>query len=374
MTNYADYTDVYEQSGFTEEMLIRYTGEDASGVQTLLTKYCASATKKIKDLLEIPHLVPRELHLGTGEDDEFQLGPEDECVYFDEEVEDLIESVKHCYFKRTRMKKPYPRDCDEATEDKDLWDATGYTQPSDETTIVKAGTNSMKFDWSGGAGKARYPDVSNDKYIQYNIDIYEFVFFRVQSDTNDVTVTLRLYNSDGSCNTATYLVSKKGKWYKVMLDIDDDFSGSVNWDDDELYYFEIEVDKACTLYVDNFNFNDEWCFTAPKGTLVIMHKSTDEPPCDGFPFYTTYTYDPFKESVPKTIEEACAQMASVELIDHLIGIREGAIAFEFEGSTLITNIDKETLYARKGSLTARAKENLRSYGYGWSGTVARPYY
>ena len=71
--------------------------------------------------------------------------------------------------------------------------------------------------------------------------------------------------------------------------------------------------------------------------------------------------------VPENIKTACAQFAGIALIDHLLGVREGYQAFEAED--LIPLTDKENLYAKKGSLLARAKENLRSYGYGWHGTV-----
>jgi len=117
IAHYATESDVYLESGIAKEAIKRITDMNDSEVTTLINGFLKSAEAKIKDLLDIPHLVPRELHLGTGEDDEFQLGPEDECLFFDEEVDDLVESVKHCFFGRTRMKRPYPKDCDEQSDD-----------------------------------------------------------------------------------------------------------------------------------------------------------------------------------------------------------------------------------------------------------------
>jgi len=182
---------------------------------------------------------------------------------------------------------------------------------------------------------------------------------------------IRLYDAAGNYNTATYTISKKNHWYLVMLHLDDDFTTTIDWDDEPLYWLEIEVDQACILYFDNACFNDEWAYTAPEGKLVIMRKSANEPPHDGYPFYVTYRYDPFKVTVPENIKNATARLAGVRLIDHLIGVREGAIGFEFEGDTLLPLPDKETLYKRKGSLMALAKQDLAVYGYGWSGTAAK---
>jgi len=368
--SYATETDVFEKSGFPKQAVERITGLNAKEVTDLVNGFLRKGEKSVKDALEIPHVVPHELHIGTGEDDEFDLGPDDEAFYVDYDPIGCLIAIKHCYFGRYRMRKPYPKDCD-LTDDKDLWDATGYVQPANDATNRQAGDYAMTYTFTLGNLKARYPDVTNDKYIDKNIDIFDYMFFRVRSNTAGIVVTIRLYDADDNYNTATYTISKKGHWYRVMLHLDDNFTPVIDWDDNPLFYFEIEVSGACILNVDNLCFNDEWAFTAPSGKLVIMRKSTNEPPYYGRAFYVTYTYDPFKVVVPENIKTATAQLAAIELIDHLIGVREGAVAFEFEAESMIPLPDKETLYARKGSLLARAKENLRGYGYGWSGTVAR---
>jgi len=44
----------------------------------------------------------------------------------------------------------------------------------------------------------------------------------------------------------------------------DDFTGSIIWEDEYLYYLDIYANGACTVYVDNLNFNDEVMWTVPR--------------------------------------------------------------------------------------------------------------
>lgn len=362
---YATENDVYKASGFAKAALLRIIDVEAQELTEMILAWIIEAEGIVKDAVDIPLIKPFERHLGTGEDDELDLGQDDEPFYTGIDVTDCVELVKACFFEGKRKKLPYPKDCDEPTEDYSLWDDTGYTQPTNEQTIKKAGDVSMKFDWSGGAGTGRYPNVTDGYYIDKNIDIFDFMFMRLRSDTASVTVTVRLYDADGNYNEATYIVSKANHWYMAMLDLDEDFTTTIDWDDTNLMYLTISVDKACTLYVDNMNFNDDWCFTAPSGKLVIMRKSTDEPAPDGYEFLVTYTYDPFKNEVPALINSATKRFAAAKLVEHLIGVREAYITYEAESLELVP--EKEVLYAKKGSLEAKAKDDLRRYGYGWSG-------
>jgi len=118
--------------------------------------------------------------------------------------------------------------------------------------------------------------------------------------------------------------------------------------------------------------NDEdygWVHTPDKGYIdFIGDAGGGEDLEERDTVHISYLYNPFLVSTPQNIMDACAQYAGIALVDHLLGIREGYQAFEAED--LIPISDKENLYAKKGSLLARAKENLRSYGFGWHGTVA----
>ncbi|TEU00353.1 MAG: hypothetical protein E3J23_02875 [Candidatus Stahlbacteria bacterium] len=117
--------------------------------------------------------------------------------------------------------------------------------------------------------------------------------------------------------------------------------------------------------------NDEdygWVHAPSNGYIDFIGKAGGgEDLAEGTTVHITYLYNPFLVNVPENIKTACAQFAGIALIDHLLGIREGYQAFEAEDLLPLT--DKENLYAKKGSLLARAKENLRSYGFGWHGSV-----
>ena len=371
---YASEEDVIDESGFTKASIERITGLDDTQVTNLINRFLLKSESKVQDLLVIPHIVPKELHLGDGENVEFDLGPDDEEFYIGDEVENLVDRVINVYFGNCRKKKPLPKLCDEYTDDKTEWDTGAtYMQPTNENTIKKAYNYSMKFIFTALILKARYPDVTSDIYIDKNIDMYNFMFFRVRSNTDNVVLTVRLYSTDSATyNSTTYTIAKKGKWYLVMLHLNDDFSTDIDWNTENLYHFEIEVDQASQIYVDNLCFCDDWAFTAPIGKFVVMKKSTEDGSyASGYPFYVTYSYDPFRTKVPEFINGATAKFAAARLIDHLLGVREGVTAFEFQSDSMMGVPDKESLYARKGSLIASAKGDLRSYGFGWEGVVVK---
>lgn len=365
--SYATEQDVYDETGMSYELVNRLTELEADKLTELINNYIVSAETKVKSLLRIPWTITREIHIGTGEDDEFDLGPEDEDFYIDYDPLGKLVKIYSCYFYRRRKKKPLPKDCDIYSEDKDMWDvASGDRIAPSNSVDNQAGDYSMSFSFTTTAQYGRYPRVSTGNYIDRNIDIFDFMFLRMKSNTASTVVTITLYSISGATRTATFTCTLANHWYKVMLDLDDDFTGTANWEDDHLSYFTISTDQTTvTLKVDNINFNDEWCYTAPSGKLLIMHRSTDQPPADGYKFYVTYGYDPFKLETPANITSATAQLAGVKLIDYLIGLRQQAIAFELEGESMIPLPDKETMYHTRSWLLSQAKENLRAVGYGF---------
>jgi len=378
ISHYATESDVYFETGITKETIMRVTGMNDSEVTTLINGFLKSAESRIRDALDIPHLVPRELHIGDGETTEFDLGPYDEEIYFDEEVEGCVEIVRACFFGRERRKLPYPKDCDEQTDDATKFGkGTGTTITNDDGK-VQAGGYAIKIEFATN----RYAYYPSTKDLNQPIDRFDFLSFRIECNTAGITFEFRLYNVDDNYNSAFFKLPKANKSYIINLDMEDNFNSNIDWNNENLYYWELRASGDCTVYLDNFNFNDGWFFTAPSGKLIICRKNIDVltyeidytedcPPCSGCRYYVTYTYDPFKVTVPENIKSATAQLAGVKLIDHLLGVRESATAFEFEGSTMELLGDRETLYARRGTLLADAKENLSSYGYGWSGTVVR---
>ena len=118
--------------------------------------------------------------------------------------------------------------------------------------------------------------------------------------------------------------------------------------------------------------NDEdyaWSHTGNNGYIdFIGEAGGGEDLKEGATVHISYIYNPFLVSVPENIKTACACYAGIKVVNHLLGIREGYQALEAED--LIPIMDKENLYGKKGSLNALAKENLRSYGFGWHGSVA----
>lgn len=441
--SYAQESDVYNETGMTSEFVQSYSGKTDSKVTELINSYLLIAESKIRHRIfknDKGQTVHRELHLGTGEDDEFQFGPEDEVYFTDYDPKNCVVNCFACYFKNKRKKMPYPKDCDKFTERKTGYSVSaGVTLTDDENTaltkdaseqdiyivatsvthltigdrVLLKGDNysewkeiedidtsnkyvyfvkDLRYDYQYGdsgtnpnaklygpvyAGEKtlKVECTTADDYIEYfnfakNIDIFSYVTFRIKCNDATVTFTLYLYDKVGNSNSITFSVTKADVTEIVSFDIDD-VSGSIDWDDEKCYGFRLAVDKACTFYFDNFCFNDDWAWSPIIGKLIIAHKSDEEPPSYGYPFRITYSFDPFKIEVPECIKSATAQLAGVKLIDFLIGIRERDVAFQVEAETGLPVPDKETLYHTRGTLLARAKENIAEYGYGFDFMISR---
>jgi hypothetical protein len=379
--SYSTESDVYDETGLTSAWTQQLTGKNAADVTTLINNFIADADDKINKRIGIPITVHRELHKGTGEDDEFDLCAEDEFGFFEEydPANNTVEAFA-CYFDCKRKKRPYPKDCDQ-TESIASACAVSNAAVTDETTIVACGSNSLRAVFSA-AGWVRYPDISSQSVLNKNIDIFDFVSFRIRCSSAAVNLTLRLYDRDGNYCSVTFAVDRADNWFVMHFDIDSDFTYPVafDWDDTKLWYWELHADGACTVYFDNLNFNDEWFITAPQGKFCIAHRidylqsaggsraQGEEPPPDGYEFYVTYSVNPFLSSVPQCIAEASAKLAGVKLIDHLIGVRERNTAFLVEGDTLITAPDRETMYHTRSRLISEAKQCIADYGYGFEFT------
>ena len=79
----------------------------------------------------------------------------------------------------------------------------------------------------------------------------------------------------------------------------------------------------------------------------------------------TYSYDPYAVTVPVNVKKASACMAGQALIEHLIGLRQSATAFEAEGDSAERIPDREALHITRNTLKGMAKEALDSIGYGF---------
>jgi len=354
---YTTETPVYDRTGFNSSIIQDMSGKDSDDVTTLVEGFISDPEAQIRKDIGYPIVIAEELHLGDGNKNQWDLGPEDD-EFAEEGDYDPIDGLIEVYrvkFAAKRMWKPWPEDCDEWTDYSDM-DATGYWAGSnavisEETTIKVAGSRSLKAVFSGGSGGyIRYPSTRSLDRI---IDTYDDIFFWLRTTSIGVTITIRLYDKDGEYEEETISPRQADVGQYFWIDINE-MTDTLDWDDDYLQYFEIRVTGDCTIYLDNFCFADEWAYTAPAGlfhTSVADNISTQSPPSENYPFYVTYGYDPFLASVPSEIAEAAEWMAGIYIIDYLRGIRYRQTSFEVWGQTLELDTDS----SREGLLGVRTK-------------------
>jgi len=371
---YCTYTDVLDATGLDLDRIKKLSVRHSSTaqVQTLIEGYIADAQKEIQDNLHIYTIRRKEIHLCTGEDDVYELGPEDEEGYIDYDVENCLIDVINAYLgsvcAKSRKLRPYPLDCELGTESSTNW--TGTATIADSTTR-KAGSKSISVIFADATQYARYPDTTSDNWIDKNIDIFSFFAFYVRTSVNDTTVTVRLFDKDGNYNEASYKLEKKNHWYLVMFDLDEDFTSTVDWDDLSVYYVEYRVDKACTLLVDNANFNDWWMYTAPAGEIAIMRRMDEEPKPKNYVFGVTYRYDPYLVETPRNVKKACACLAGVDLIDFLRGIRMADTEFDAQTESGVPEYSKDQLAIARKEIIGKYEKAIESIGYGYEFPVIK---
>ncbi len=363
MSYYATESKVYSVSGFTSTKIQAITGKSQAEVTTLINDFLHDANDAIQDEIKKPITIKEELHYADGEKNIFDLGTEDEENNFNFNIDGCLEKIINCWFDQEKKLRPYPTDCDSLTESTASSFGVSNATVTDESTIVKCGTKSIKSVFTA-SGYIEYPSA---KTLNLNIDVYDYVSFWIYSSNASVTFTLKLYDKDGNNNEQSFTVDKANVWYDIHIKIDSFDTFNVNWEDVKLYYWRLYANNACTVYIDGFNFNDEWSFVAPSGKLVISVDTThgDQPPAEDYPFYISYTYDPFKSSVPQSINEACACLAAIALIDHLRGNRYIDTHFDLEMETV--NVDEDTgrpqgLLAVRSMLEKRYDKAMARYG------------
>jgi len=139
--SYAQEQAVYDETGMTSSFVQTYSGKSASEVTDLINSYLLTAESKVKQMIFKDNkgaTIHGELHLGTGEDDEFDLGPEDEVYFTDYDPKNCVENLFACYFNKERRKMPYPKDCDKFTERKSLYTTSNIIITDDESTALTA--------------------------------------------------------------------------------------------------------------------------------------------------------------------------------------------------------------------------------------------
>lgn len=432
---YCSENDVYDECGMDSAIVVEMSGRSPSQVTTLVTQYILSAEKKINDKLGVPITRHREFHKGTGEDDEFDLGCEDEIGYFTLDTTQQVLDAYACYLNTRRMKRPYPKNADLCEEAEDWSGVTTNCTVTDDqqgsalsadasigeiditvgdgslfeendrilikddngeqycvvdrtdgntlyltgelrrnfTTAANAiaigpiisGDRTIRFVFGTGGGSARYPRTNVGRYINKNIDIFDFMSFKIRCSSADAVITISLYDRSGNRNYVSFSVDMALIWFFRSFDLDEEFTGSIDWDNVNLYYIEISADRDCTVLLDNLNFNDEWCFTAPRGLLSIPRKSSDEPVSQDYPMHITYSYNPYLHEVPYQVKEATAKFAAIKLLNFLIGIRLRDIGFGGEGESAVSRPDRDQMLFTRSRLERELKDTLAEIGYGF---------
>jgi hypothetical protein len=370
---YTTETKVYDRTGFNSSTIQTLSGKTSAEVTTLVEGFISDAQAKIREDVEYPIRVRGERHLGDGEKNVFELGPEDDA-YGSEGDYDPVNGLVEIYAVKidtVRMKKPYPEDCELGTDSITGWSGSSATITVDTSHDVH-GTNAIKCVFSG-AGYVQYPNGSTTSHLDKLIDSYEFFFSHLELDDKTATITIKLYDTDGNISDETATLRQNSVGQYVWLDIDS-FNTVIDWSDTRLQYIQFCVDKACTLYIDNMCFADEWAYTAPAGLFhvaVADNISSDASPSDGTSFYVDYSYDPFLASVPTMIAEASEWLAGISIIDYLRGIRYRKTSFEVFGSTLELDTDqsREGLLGVRTYMVKNYWDCLRNWGRGSYGMV-----
>lgn len=374
---YTDEQGVYDTTGFSSDIIQELSGLSAADVTTLVGGWIADATEDIEEDIRLPYIIRKELHLGDGDNNQFDLGPYDDlhATIGDYDPADCLSKVHEVWFGSNKMKRPYPLDCelgtDIATPTSSGWTYSAATVTA-ESTIKAAGSYSVKAVFSG-AGYIEYHSSHN---LEKNIDMYSDVFFWLRISSTSAVVTLRLYDKDGNYTeeTVSSRQASVGQYHWIDIDTMTDGLGDIDWDDDLLQYYRVYVSGACTLYLDNLCFADNWAFTAPVGILhtsVADNISGESPPSEGYPIYATYSYDPFLASTPSNIKEACEWLSGIKAIEYLRGIKYSETDFRLKTDSM----EPDTPMQKSGVLGLRDKwlQNyercLKNYGGGSYGVV-----
>lgn len=350
--SYSSESAVYDRTGMSSANIVTLSEKSTSEVTTLVNGFISDAQDKIREDIGYPIVIEQERHLGDGEKNIFELGPQDEDIMtlggYDP-TNNLV-TVYNAWFGRTKKWRPWPADCNEWAENNSAqWSGSNATI-SDETTIIKAGDYSIKSIFSA-AGYIQFPDNSDKAYLDKIIDLFPDFFSWLRISNVGVTITLRLYDKDGNYNEQEITLRQNAIGQYVWIDLDS-MTGSVDWENTQFQYFRLYVDGACTLYVDNVCFADEWTFTAAEGlfhTSVADNVTGESPPSENYPFRLSYGYDPFLASVPGYVAEATEWLVGVYIIDYLRGIRYRQTSFEVFGDTL--ELDQDS--SREGLLGIR---------------------
>lgn len=364
-SEYSSEDDVYSAVGMTNDFLQKVTQKSGTEITTLVNTFIANADERIRRLIGVPITIRKEGHEFFN-NPTVQLGPDREDPYEmfgDYDPSDKVEEIYAVYYNEYRMKIPYPKNMDQFTEDTTGW-AVDHGTMTKDTTDFKCGTASLKNVMTS-AGDIYYPSTKN---LHKRIYPWFYIGFWFKCDTPNVNFQFRIVRSTGSYYYGNFNLSNANSWEVVMLNIrrfqfqnvgGEGAQPDFNWILTYTEYFEITCDRACTFWIDNFNFNDGMFATMPEGTVCWCMP-------EWYPtgkVQVTYSFDPYKSAVPPALKEASSKLAGVLLLDWVIGYRQQHIAFDQLSDTLAESPDKETLENTRRRLENEAYMALETIGF-----------
>jgi hypothetical protein len=375
----------------------------ATDVTTLIQSYVKICDQRIRHLMGLPYTIRKEYHVFHFNEMFRMLGPqEDEFEFFDYyDPLDRVEKVFAIYSGKKRLKYPFPKNCDDLTEDVTIvssessidgmeWDVDDVPHNPSLTTIIieqdptdfMCGVASLKVTVTNPTGgMVIFPKTHNLNKAQYP---WDYISMWMKVDDPEALFRITIYDNRGLTSTSAWFHVGATDFNMKYLNLNPAAADTweitalkfmmfpnytaVNWVFTPVQYFTIEVDRDCTFKIDNLSFNDGLFFTAPKG--YICWSRSEISPIDE-EIEVTYSFDPFKQEVPDDISIGSAKMAGVMLLEYLIGLRQRATAFT-QGSMDLTNTpDKETLEFTKARLEREVQDFIAGIGFkGYSGISA----
>lgn len=386
---------VYSVTGMSSNVVQKMMGQNktAGDVTTLIQSYIQTSDQRIRHLMGLPYTIRKEYHVFHFNEQTRDFGPmEDEYEFFDYyDPTDRVEKVFAIYSNKRRMKYPFPRNCDDLTEDDTVvssestingkeWDVDDLPHAGSPTTTIEkdeedfmAGTASLKVTVTNSTGgMIIFPKTKNLAKQQYP---WDYLAFWMKVDDPTVKFTFRMYDVLGRSVSQEFYCGNNNfnmtlqfnpalpdTWQIVALKfmIMQGYAGGTNWVFVPVQYFTIECDKPCVFHIDNLNWNDGIFFTAPRGLLCW---SRSEISAIADELEVTYSFDPFKQEVPEDISIGSAKMAGILLLEYLIGIRQRSTAFTQSSDALSVSPDKETLEFTKARLEREVESFLAGIGF-----------
>jgi len=356
---YCQEADVYKATGLNSAIVLEAlgTGHDEDDVTEQINGYILTAEKKVKRALGVPITIRKEQHAFDG-NKILELGPyEDQFEFFSAyDPANCVERIFAVYQAgEGRVKLPYPKNCDDLTEDITDMLGTNCTL-SKESAIKKCGTAAVKAVFLAG-GDFIFSKTMN---MEKNISPWLYVGFWFRTNDKNSVYTITLYDAEGRSMHSTFQVSFNDTWCIVALNLADGWSGdSIDWVNNNLEYIKISSSAVSTVYFDNFSFNSGIFWTYPEGVLVWCVPDT----LPSGILEVTYSFDPYKEEVPEDVNTATSKFAGALLLDYMMGVRQRTTGFQLESDTIDNRPDRETMEITRGRLLREAAACLAGIGY-----------